>query len=201
MRRRDLMLSGAAAIAWRSPASAQQEPIPRIGYLSPRSHPEESVNAFRRGLRELGYVEGKNILLDVRSSGGDNDRLPELATELVSLKPAVIVSNGVHAIRAVKNAAGSIPIVMSVIEDPVGFGFAQSLTHPGGNLTGLSNLAEGLVGKRMEMLLETVPDPGCVAVLHDHGDEVADPLYWREIFAAARMLHTVLQADRRVPRG
>jgi putative ABC transport system substrate-binding protein len=193
MRRRDLMLSGGAAIALRSPARAQQEPIPRIGYLSPRSRPEESVNAFRRGLRELGYVEGKNILLDVRSSGGDNDRLPELATELASLKPAVIVSNGAFAIRAVKNAAGSIPIVMSVIEDPVGFGFAQSLTHPGGNLTGLSNFAEGLVGKRIEMLLEAVPDPGCVAVLHDHGDQADDPLYWQEIFAAARTLHTVLK--------
>ena len=115
------MLSGAGVIAWRSTASAQQEPIPRIGYLSPRSHPEESFNAFRRGLRELGYVEGKNILLDVRSSGGDNDRLPELAAELVSFKPAVIVSNGAYAIRAVKNAAGSIPIVMSVIEKYGGF--------------------------------------------------------------------------------
>jgi putative ABC transport system substrate-binding protein len=169
MKRRDLMLSGAAAIAWRSPARAQQEPMPRIGYLSPRSRPEESVNAFRHGLQELGYVEGKNIRLDVRSSGGDNGRLPELAAELVSLKPAVIVSNGAYAIRAVKNAAGSIPIVMSVIDDPVGFGFTQSLTHPGGNVTGLSNLAEGLAGKRIEMLLEAVPDPGCVAVLHDYG--------------------------------
>jgi putative ABC transport system substrate-binding protein len=193
MRRRDLMLSGAVAITCRLPASAQQEPMPRIGYLSPRSGHEESVNAFRRGLRELGYVEGINILLDVRSSDGDNDRLPDLATELVGFNPAVIVSNGEFAIRAVKDAAGSIPIVMSVIDDPVGLGFAQSLTHPGGNLTGLSNLAEGLVGKRIEMLLEVVPDPGCVAVLHDHGDEVADPLYWREIFAAARMLHTVLK--------
>ena len=193
MKRRDLMLSGAAAIAWRSPARAQQEPMPRIGYLSPRSRPEESVNAFRHGLQELGYVEGKNIRLDVRSSGGDNGRLPELAAELVSLKPAVIVSNGAYAIRAVKNAAGSIPIVMSVIDDPVGFGFTQSLTHPGGNVTGLSNLAEGLAGKRIEMLLEAVPDPGCVAVLHDYGDEVADPLYWQEVLAAARTLHTLLK--------
>ena len=82
---------------------------------------------------------------------------------------------------------------MAVIDDPVGLGFAQSLAQPGGNLTGLSNLAEGLVGKRLEMLLEAVPDPGCVAVLHDHGDQAGDPLYWQEIFAAARTLHTVLK--------
>ena len=122
--------------------------------------------------------------------GGDNGRLPALATELVSLKPVVMVSNGQFAIRAVKDAAGSIPIVMAVIDDPVGHGFAQSLAHPGGDLTGLSNLAEGLVGKRMEMLLEAVRDPGCVAVLHDHVDQADDPLYWQEVFAAARTLPT-----------
>ena len=169
MRRRDLLFSGAAALTWHSPAGAQQEPIPRIGLLLPSSGAEDRVDALRRGLRELGYVEGKDFLLDVRSAGGDNARLPALATELVSLKPVVIVSNGQFAIRAVKEAAGSIPIVMAVIDDPVGLGFAQSLAHPGGNLTGQSNLAEGLVGKRIEMLLEAVPDPGCVAVLHDHG--------------------------------
>ena len=105
MKRRDLMLSGAAAITWRSPARAQQEPIPRIGYLSPRSGARGKCQRFRHGLHELGYVEGKNILLDVRSSGGDNGRLPELAAELVSLKPVVIVSNGAFAIRAVKECS------------------------------------------------------------------------------------------------
>jgi putative tryptophan/tyrosine transport system substrate-binding protein len=193
MKRRGLILVGTAAMIWRSHARAQQEPMPRIGLLSPVSLDEDRVTALRRGLRELGYVDGKNILLDVRSSRGDNDRLPELAAELASLKPVVIVSNGALAIRAVKDAAGSIPIVMAVIDDPVGLGFAQSLAHPGGNLTGQSNLAEGLVGKRIEMLLEVVPDPGCVAVLHDHGDQADDPLYWQEIFAAARTFHTVLK--------
>jgi putative ABC transport system substrate-binding protein len=108
----------------------------------------------------------------------------------------VIVSNGPFAIRALKDAAGTIPIVMSVINDPVGLGFAQSLARPGGNITGLSNLAEGLVGKRTEMLLELMPDPGCIAVLHDHGDPPDEPLYWQEIFAAARTLHTVLKPIR-----
>jgi ABC-type uncharacterized transport system substrate-binding protein len=92
----------------------------------------------------------------------------------------VIVSNGPFAIRAVKDAAGTIPIVMSVIDDPVGLGFAQSLAHPGGNFTGLSNLAEGLVSKRLEMLLEVAPDPGCDAVLHDPGEPADEPLYWQD---------------------
>jgi putative ABC transport system substrate-binding protein len=190
MRRRGLIHAGAAAMIWSSSAGAQQGPIPRIGCLFTRANYGESFNTLRRGLRDLGYVEGKNILLDVRSSDGNNGRLPELATELVSFKPAVIVSNGPFAIRAVKDAAGTIPIVMSVIDDPVGLGFAQSLAHPGGNLTGLSNLAEGLVSKRLEMLLEVAPDPGCVAVLHDQGEPADEPLYWQEIFAAARTLHT-----------
>ena len=126
MRRRDFMHAGAAAVIFPSLAGAQQGPIPRIGCLFTRANYEESFNTLRRGLSDLGYVEGKNILLDVRSSGGDNGRLPVLAIELVSLKPAVIVSNGPFAIRAVKDAAGTIPIVMSVIDDPVGLGFAQS---------------------------------------------------------------------------
>jgi putative tryptophan/tyrosine transport system substrate-binding protein len=190
MRRRDLMLLCVAAIGWRSPASALQEPIPRIALLSPRSDAEESVNAFRRGLRELGYVEGNSILLEIRSSRGDNERLPGLATELVSLKSAVVVTNGGPASCVTQDAAGSIPIVMSAVDDPVGLGFAQSLVHPGGNLTGLSNLPEGLVGKRMEMLLEAVPDPGCVTGLHGHGEQAGDPLYWREISTAAQTLRT-----------
>ena len=196
MRRRGLLHAGVAVMIWPSPAGAQQGPMPRIGCLFTRANYEESFNTLRRGLRDLGYVEGKNILLDVRSSGGDNGRLPELAIELVNLRPAVIVSNGPFAIRAVRDAAGAIPIVMSVIDDPVGLGFAQSLAHPGGNLTGLSNFAEGLVGKRIEMLLEVAPDPGCVAVLHDHRDPAGEPLYWHEILAAAQTLHTVLKPIR-----
>jgi putative tryptophan/tyrosine transport system substrate-binding protein len=196
MRRRSLMQAGAAAMISPSPAGAQQGLIPRIGCLFTRANYQESFDTLRRGLHDLGYVEGKNILLDVRSSGGDNSRFPGLATELVSLKPAVLVSNGPFAIRALKDAAGSIPIVMSVIDDPVGHGFAQSLARPGGNITGLSNLAEGLVGKRIEMLLEVVPDPGCVAVLHDHGDPADEPLYWQEILAAARTLRIALKPIR-----
>ena len=101
----------------------------------------------------------------MRSADGDNRRLPALADELVSLKPDLLVTNSEPAIRAVKEVAGTIPIVMSVVGDAVALGFAQSLAHPGGNLTGQTILSTDVIGKRLQMLLEIVPDPGCVAVL------------------------------------
>jgi putative tryptophan/tyrosine transport system substrate-binding protein len=165
VRRRDLivLVSGAPTVLCRS-AWAQQKALPLVAFLSPRTS-EVNIGAFRRGLRELGYVEGKNITLEVRSAEGDNRRLPALAAELVALKPDVIVTNGEPAIRAVKEAAGTIPVVMSVVGDAVALGFAQSLSHPGSNLTGQTILSTEVLGKRLQMLLEIVPDPGCVAVL------------------------------------
>jgi putative tryptophan/tyrosine transport system substrate-binding protein len=165
VRRRDLivLVSGAPTVLCRS-AWAQQKALPFVAFLSPRTS-EVNIGAFRRGLRELGYVEGKNITLEVRSAEGDNRRLPALAAELVALKPDVIVTNGEPAIRAVKEAAGTIPVVMSVVGDAVALGFAQSLSHPGSNLTGQTILSTEVLGKRLQMLLEIVPDPGCVAVL------------------------------------
>jgi putative ABC transport system substrate-binding protein len=148
---------------------------------------DQGIDIFRRALRELGYVEGQNIRIEVRWSGGDDNMLPPLAAELTSLKPDVIVTNGSPALRAVKAVAGAIPIVMSVIDDPVALGVAQSFAHPGGNVTGLSNLAVGLIGKRLEMLVQTTSNPGCVAVLGNPGNASwADD--WREITAAARAL-------------
>jgi putative ABC transport system substrate-binding protein len=152
-------------------ARAQQKAIPVVGFLSPRAVVENSsIEAFLRGLRELGYVEGQNIIVELRSSDGENKRLPALAAELAALKPNVIVTNGEPAIRAAKDAGGTIPIVMGVVGDPVAAGFAQSLAHPGGNLTGLTNLGEGLVAKRLELLLETVPTHGwtCAALVERH---------------------------------
>jgi putative ABC transport system substrate-binding protein len=105
----------------------------------------------------------------------------------------VIVTHSEPAIHAVKNAAGTVPIVMSVVGDPVASGFAQSLAHPGGNLTGLTNVSTGLVGKRLELLLEIVPNPGCVAVMRDPGNQALDALGWREITAAAQTLGAVLK--------
>jgi ABC-type uncharacterized transport system substrate-binding protein len=189
MRRRDfLQLAAGAAIAWPLLVHAQQRAIPLIGVLrTGTAVNDQSTDFFRRGLRDLGYVEGQNIRVEVRWSDGDDNRLPALAAELVALKPDVIVTNGSFALRAVKAVAGTIPIVMSVIDDPVAIGVAQSFAHPGGNLTGLSNLAAGLLGKRLEMLVETVPNPGCVAVLGNPRSAIwAND--WREITAAAQTL-------------
>ena len=165
MRRRDLVVALAGvAIAWRRSAPAQQRTLPLVAFLSPRTY-WANIDAFRHGLRELGYVEGQNIVLEVRSAEGDNRRLPALAAELVSLKPDVIATNSEPAIRAVKEVAGTIPIVMSIVGDAVALGYAQSLAHPGSNLTGQTILSTDVMGKRLQMLLEIVPDPGCVAVL------------------------------------
>jgi putative ABC transport system substrate-binding protein len=155
---------GAVTIAGCGSARAQQKALPLVAFLSPRTS-EVNIGAFRRGLHELGYVEGQNIALAVRSAEGDNRRLPVLPAELVSFKPDVIVTNSEPAIRAVKEVAGTIPIVMSVVGDAVALGFGQSLAHPGGNLTGLTILSTEVIGKRLQMLLEIVPDHGCVAVL------------------------------------
>ena len=145
-------------------AEAQQvKKIPRIGYLA-TSATSTRIEAFRQGLRELGYVEGKNIVVEYRYAEGKADRERELAAELVRLKVDVIVTGGSTATRAVKEATVTIPIVMTQDSDPVGNGFIASLAHPGGNITGQSNFAPELSGKRLELLKEVVPKLSRVAV-------------------------------------
>ena len=141
-------------------AEAQQPTkIPRIGYLSATSLSTTAarVEAFRRGLNELGYTEGKDILIQYRYAEGKLDRVRELALELVRLNVDVIVSGGPAATGPAKEATTRIPIVMGQDTDPVGNGFVASLAHPGGNLTGLSNLRLELSGKRLELLKEIIP--------------------------------------------
>jgi putative ABC transport system substrate-binding protein len=135
----------------------QPKKVPRIGYLGSgaASYPAR-VAAFRQGLRELGYVEGKNILIEWRSPEGKIDRLPAIATELVRLKVDVLVTAGAADTRAAKEATVTIPIVMAQDPDPVGNGFVTSLARPGGNITGLSSLSADLSGKRLELLKEIV---------------------------------------------
>jgi putative ABC transport system substrate-binding protein len=149
-------------------AQAQQPTkVPRIGYLSATS-PSANVGrieAFRQGLRELSYVEGKNIVIEWRSTDGKFDRLPALAAELVRLKVAVIVTSGGAPTRRAKEATSTIPIVMTNDPDPVGDGFVASLARPGGNITGLSTFAPEVSGKRLEILREVVPKLSRVAVL------------------------------------
>ena len=150
------------------PALAQQPTkAPRIGYLVGPSLSAISarMEAFRQGLRELSYVEGKNIVIEWRSADEKLDRLAALAAELVRLKVDVIVTSGGRETRAAKEATSTIPIVMTQDPDPVGTGFVASLARPGGNITGLSTLAPELSGKRLEILREVVPKLSRVAVL------------------------------------
>src|SRR6266511_2467050 len=148
-------------------AGAQQPTkIPRIGYLSgssPSTAPGRR-KAFRQGLRELGYVEEKNIVIEWRYAEGKFDRLPALAAELVRLKVDIIVTAGPQATRPAKQATSTIPIVMAQDPDPVGNGFVASLARPGGNITGLSSLALELSGKQLELMKEIVPRLSHVAV-------------------------------------
>src|SRR5262249_34970305 len=135
-------------------AEAQQpKKVPRIGYLA-TSATSARTEAFRQGLRQLGYVEGKNIVVEYRYAEGKADRERELAAELVRLKVDVIVTGGSTATRSVKEATVTIPVVMTQDSDPVGNGFIGSLAHPGGNITGQSNFAPELSGKRLELLKE-----------------------------------------------
>ena len=149
-------------------AEAQQEKkLPRIGILSGATSSAVSgrIRAFSQGMRELGYIEGKNIVIEPRYADGKLDRLPELAAELVRLKVDVIVSAGQTPTRAEKEATSTIPIVMANDRDPVGEGFIISLARPGRNITGLTNFAGELSGKRLELLKEIIPTLSRVAVL------------------------------------
>jgi putative ABC transport system substrate-binding protein len=158
----------ALLIALCSIAEAQQaQKVHRIGYLSVNPASSESArgDAFRQGLRELGYVEPKNIVIEWRYADGKLDRLPALAAELVRLKVEVIVTGGSGSTRPANEATNTIPIVMTQDPDPVRNGFVASLARPGGNITGLSNFASELTGKRLQLLKETIPKLSRVSVL------------------------------------
>jgi putative tryptophan/tyrosine transport system substrate-binding protein len=149
-----------------SPEAQQPTKVPRIGYLTAasRSTSPARIEAFRQGMRELGYVEDKSIVIEWRFGERKEDRLPALAAELVRLKVDVIVTGGLSTRRA-KEATVSIPIVMAQDADPVGSGFVASLARPGGNITGLATLAPEISGKRLELLKEVVPRLSRVVVL------------------------------------
>ena len=159
----------ALLLALSLPAQAQQQPtkIPSIGYLTTPllSANAARVEAFRQGLRELGYVEGKNIVIEWRSAEGKLDRAPALAAELVRLKLDVIVTGGPQSTRAAKEATITIPIIMAFDNDPVGNGFVASLARPGGNITGLSTLYPEISGKQLELLKEILPRLSRLAVV------------------------------------
>ena len=147
----------------------------------------EYKNALQRGLRELGYVENKNYILEYRSADGDAGRFPALADELVRLRVDLIVTRGTPAARAAKNATETIPIVMAAIGEPLGMGVVASLARPGGNVTGLSAFVTELAGKRVELVKELRPGSSTAALLHNMGNPVV-PQQWEETKKAAQTL-------------
>jgi putative ABC transport system substrate-binding protein len=183
----------AVLFALSHPAEAQQTgKVPRIGYVSETADPSVSstnLDAFRQGLRELGYIEGKNILVEYRYMGGIPDRSPILVADLVQLKVDVLVSTVPSAISAAKQATETIPIVMVTSQDPVTAGIVDSLTRPGGNITGPTRLTRQLSGKRLELFKEVVPTISRVGVLL-----VASPTSTSNYDATARALKIPLQA-------
>ncbi|HEV8342196.1 MAG TPA: ABC transporter substrate-binding protein [Candidatus Binatia bacterium] len=176
-------------------ANAQQlKKGPRIGVLIGGSVSSDSarIEAFRQGLRELGYVEGKNILIEYRYAEGKTDRLSELAAALVRLKVDVIVTAGPAATRVTKQATTTIPIVMAQDSDPVGSGFVTSLARPGGNITGLSRLSPELSGKQLELLKEIVPTLSHLAVF-GNSTQPGNPQSLKEVELAAGAFRMQLQ--------
>ena len=156
-----------------APRAAMAQPagkLPRIGVLAPGTPPEPWTEAFRQGLRDLGYVEGQTIALDIRWDEHHPERWPALAADLVRLRVDLIVAGTVAAIRAAQHATRTIPIVMATSADPVGDGLVASLARPGGNITGLSGMGSELTGKRLELLTAAVPGLARVALLLDAGD-------------------------------
>src|SRR5262245_9266363 len=172
----------------------QSAKIPRIGYLGAVSSTANlaRVQAFRQGLREVGYIEGKDIIVEYRYADEKYDRLPSLVAELVGLKVGIIVSGGSSVTRPAKEATATIPIVMTNDSDPVGDGFVATLARPGRNITGLSNFAPELSGKRLEILKEVVPTLSRVAVLWTSND-AGTKTSLKEVENAAGALKVKLQ--------
>jgi putative ABC transport system substrate-binding protein len=174
-------------------APAQQVgKVYRIGILEtiPALQNAAKLDALRKGLRELGYVEGRNLIIEYRSAEGRAERFPDLASELVRLKVDLIVTRGTPAAKAVKGATGTIPVVMAAMGEPLAV--VATLAHPGGNITGLTTFSIELTGKRVEVIKELVPSLSRVALLQNMGNPVAPP-EWEETKTAARSLG--LQAE------
>ena len=187
----------ALLLALSAPAEAQQQlkKLHRIGILLVGSSSFYSawIDVFRQGLKELGYIEGKNIAIEYRYAEGKADRLPALAAELVGLKVEIVFTSSTPSVLAVKKATSTIPIVFVSISDPVASGLVTSLARPGGNITGLSIVAVELSGKRLELLKEAVPSVTRVAFIWNSANPAQAP-QWGEAQAAAQALGLQLQS-------
>jgi putative ABC transport system substrate-binding protein len=200
--RRTFIAALGGAAAWPLVADAQQGKVWRVGSLYPSSATEvytALLDAFRVKFEELGYVEGKNLSLDVRRADDDYKRLPAIAAALVSLAPNVIVGITPAAIAALQHATSSIPIIMAFSGDPVAFGFVKSLAKPGGNITGLSNLSIDIAAKSLELLHAAVPRAQRIAVLTSPNNPSHEVML-KEVYAAAdRLGLKIIQVMAREP--
>src|SRR5262245_25107139 len=196
MRRREFItLLGSGAATWPLMARAQHAAIPVIGYLDPRSPDavENRLGGFRRGLKEVGYTEGENIIIVHRWAEDQTDRLPLLAADLVSRSVAAIVTAGVPSSLAVKAATTTVPIIFIVGNDPVKIGLAASHSRPGGNLTGIDIFTSELVAKRLEVLRDLLPQARRMGVLANRADAGASDSQLKEIDAAAHAMGLQVQ--------
>jgi len=190
MKRREFIGLVGGAAAWPLTASAQQQgKIVTIGVLA--IEPWSPIDTFRQALDDLGYSEGKNVRFEYRYAKGNNERLPELANDLVGLKVGVIVTWGTDAVLAAKQATTTIPIVMGVIGDPLGIGIVTNLAHPGGNITGCSLDSAELEAKRLQLLKELVPGLSRVAILFNPTNHYM-PLALQSARKGAQLLHLSL---------
>jgi putative ABC transport system substrate-binding protein len=196
---RRAFLAGAAALIVAPLAAEAQAPgkIPRVGYVFARvsSADQRLWDEARQGLRELGYVEGQNITLEIRWAEGRSERLPELVAELVRVKVDILVVATTPGALAAKNETRTIPIVFVAVADPVRSGLVAGLARPGGNLTGLSLLNPEISGKRLELLKESLPSISRVAALTNPGNP-SHAIFWRETHTAAQTLGLQLQQIR-----
>jgi len=194
MRRRSLVIAGLAVLLLAPEQSVGQQPqskIPRVGILSPAEQTSTKIfDAFRDGLRDLGYVDGQNIIIEYRLADGDYSRLPTLAGELVRFPVDIIVTDGQISALVAHEATRTIPIVGGVGSDPVGAGLVKSFAHPGGNVTGFSPFGAELNAKRLQLLKETIPAISRVAALWNSAD---GPLGLRSTEEAARTLGVQLR--------
>jgi putative tryptophan/tyrosine transport system substrate-binding protein len=212
MRRRDFItgFAGSAAV-WPLASRAQQSKLVRLGYLEGGARDDAVIQNLRRqfvlGMRDLGYIEGRDYVMEERYAAGQMDRFASYAQELIDLPVDVIVAGGEAAIRAAKRATTQIPIVMTLAADPVGSGLVPTLAHPGGNVTGMSALASDLAGKRVELLKELCPQAKRVAVLWNPSNQ-SKVTEWKDTQLAAQSaaltlvpfdIQTSVEIDRAFP--